>query len=107
MNGGYVSVDFTGVDMLKSTPQSVPGVTARVTKITKLKKPIIVSGVINGAGGSVAPFPVLARPNIGTYAGTFNLYVGIYTFYVSADNTVTVIDNTASLNATKTKKEVK
>lgn len=105
MNGGYVEVDFTGVDMYKSTAQSVPGITARVTECVKLGKPIIVTGVTNSSGYSVAPFPVLARPNTSTYAGSFNLYAGIFTFYVSTENTVTVIDNTASSKVeTETKK---
>lgn len=107
MNGGYVIVDFTGVDMSRSTPQTVAGITARVAECVTLGKPIIISGVVNGSGNSVAPFPVLARPNTGTYAGTYNLLAGIYTFYVSTENTVSIIDNTANLAHSKVETETK
>lgn len=61
MNGGYVMIDCTGLDLTKgSTEQSIPGIYSNTRKCMKTGKPIFVNNCIWGTDGIVTPISVLA-----------------------------------------------
>lgn len=44
MNGGYIIVDCSGLDLSLSTAQEIPGIWDKAVKAMKQNKPIIVHG---------------------------------------------------------------
>lgn len=59
MNGGYVMIDCTGIDLLKGeTPQTVTGLYAKVQAAMQTGKPIYAFGMIWGSGKPVTPVQV-------------------------------------------------
>ena len=60
MNGGYVLVDCTGLDLIKgSTQQTIPGIRDRVINAMKTNKPIMAVNA-NWDGAFVSPIFVFA-----------------------------------------------
>lgn len=61
MNGGYVMIDCTGIDLLKGeTPQTVTGLYAKVQVAMQTGKPIYAGNMIWGSGKPVTPVQVFA-----------------------------------------------
>jgi len=57
MNGGYLNVDCTGIDLSKSEKQSVSGIWDKAVDALKSEKPIHAYGCTYGAA-LVSPVPV-------------------------------------------------
>lgn len=91
MNGGYVMVDATGVDLLAESSKTVAGIYNKFLKALQANKPIIAYGVSYGTAGS-SPISVNVIP--GTNAVT--VYTGVYSVAISNANAVVVTDLTAS-----------
>lgn len=47
MNGGYILVDFTGVDL--SNLGTKPGAYDEISEALKTEKPVVIHGIVNGA----------------------------------------------------------
>ena len=61
MNGGFIQIDCTGLDLLKgTTPQTVEGLYQRVKVATGIGKPIMAYNAIWGPGRAVTPILVFA-----------------------------------------------
>lgn len=61
MNGGYIMIDCSGLDLLKgSTPQTITGLHARVTEAVKTGKALFANNCIWGSGKPVSPVQVFA-----------------------------------------------
>ena len=59
MNGGYVMIDCTGIDLTKGeTPQTVTGLYKKVQTAMQTGKPIYAGGMIWGSGKPVTPVQV-------------------------------------------------
>lgn len=61
MNGGYVMIDCTGLDLTKgSTEQTISGIYSRVRECMKAGKPIFANNCVWGNDGVVTPIAVMA-----------------------------------------------
>lgn len=61
MNGGYVMIDCTGLDLLLGdTPQTIPGLHARIAEAVKTGKALYANNCIWGEGKPVTPVQVFA-----------------------------------------------
>lgn len=61
MNGGYVMIDCTGVDLTKgSTEQNVSGIYSRTRECMASGKPIVANNCVWGTNGIVTPIAVMA-----------------------------------------------
>ena len=61
MNGGYVMIDCTGLDLTKgSTEQIISGIYSRTQNCMKTGKPIIANNCNWGTNGIVTPISVMA-----------------------------------------------
>ena len=60
MNGGYVMIDCTGLDLTKgSTEQSISGIYARTQNCMRTGKPIFANNCVWGSNGTVTPIGVM------------------------------------------------
>ena len=78
MNGGYILIDCTGLDLIKgSTPQTISGLRSKVVTAMKTGKPIFAANC-NWDGQLTNPLPVMAL-KIGTdiicTANTLQIYI--------------------------------
>ena len=61
MNGGYIMIDCTGLDLLLGdTPQTVTGLHARIAEAVKTGKALYANNCIWGEGRPVTPVQVFA-----------------------------------------------
>lgn len=61
MNGGYIMIDCTGLDLLLGeTPQTVTGLHARIAEAVKTGKALYANNCIWGEGKPVTPVQVFA-----------------------------------------------
>lgn len=61
MNGGFIQIDCTGLDLLKgTTPQTVEGLYQRVKVAMGIGKPIMAYNAIWGTGRAVTPILTFA-----------------------------------------------
>lgn len=61
MNGGYIMIDCTGLDLIKGiTPQTVEGLYERVKAAMAHNKPLFAINAIWGTGRPVTPILVFA-----------------------------------------------
>lgn len=61
MNGGYIMIDCTGLDLTKGlTPQTVEGLYNRVKSAIDTNKPLIAVNAVWGSDGPVTPISVFA-----------------------------------------------
>ena len=63
-NGGYVLVDFSGVNLYDENPQIIPGIFTAVDAALKTNKPIIAINAVMAVEG-VATAPVSPLPMYG------------------------------------------
>ena len=61
MNGGYILIDCTGLDLIKgSTPQTVNGMYSNVKRAMIINKPMYCVNAIWGSGKPVTPIQCFA-----------------------------------------------
>jgi len=61
MNGGYIMIDCTGLDLIKgSTPQTVNGLYNAVKRAMPINKPMYAINCIWGSGKLVTPIQCMA-----------------------------------------------
>lgn len=98
MNGGYIMIDCTGLDLLLGeTPQTVTGLHARIAEAVKTGKALYANNCIWGEGKPVTPVQVFAIyfADIETYIVTASTLQII----VPKNDSVTIV-NMASTNRT-------
>ena len=88
MNGGYLNVDCTGIDLHKSTKQEIAGIWDKAVKALKSEKPIHAYGCTYG-DALVSPVPVF-----GWYLATDEIVIVGATLHVHIkdDDSATVLD---------------
>lgn len=88
MNGGYILVDCTGLDLSISAAQEIPGIWDKAVEAMKAGKPIVAS---NCKYGSADVSPVTG---FGWYISATEIVIVGATLHVHVknDNTATVLD---------------
>ncbi len=101
MNGGYINVDCTGLDLSKSTAQEIDGIWNAAKRALHSEKPIIAGGCIYGTGKHVTPVTCfgwqIADDEIVIVGATLHVHI-------KDDDTATVLDvaqNTAKKGGNK------
>lgn len=88
MNGGYLNVDVTGLDLSKSEKQTITGIWDKAVTALKLEKPIHVYGCTYGTA-LVSPVPCF-----GWYIAADEIVIVGATLHVHIknDDSATVLD---------------
>jgi hypothetical protein len=58
MNGGYINIDASGLDIHKTTKQTITGLYKQLYHATKVNKPIFVCNTFSGEYGKISPIIV-------------------------------------------------
>lgn len=67
MNGGYVMLDCTGLDLTKgSNEQTINGIFARVKEAEKTGKPIFANNAVWGDNGKMSPIQIFTMDSSST-----------------------------------------
>lgn len=85
MNGGYIMIDATGLDVSVTTEQTVNGIYDQIEAAAKSGKMIMMNGADND-GTVISPFVVQCEAGSNAYT----LKNGVYVFAVASDDGVTV-----------------
>ena len=93
MNGGYIMVDCTGLDLTDTNAQSIDGIWDKAVEAIDADKPIIVHNCEYGTGVKVSPVTCF-----GWYIDTDEIVIVGATLHIHIknDNTATVLDVTAN-----------
>lgn len=94
MNGGYVMVDATGIDLLAESSKTVAGIYNKFLKALQSGKPIIAYGISYSTAVS-SPIAVNVKPG----SNSVTVLTGVYSVAISNANAVVVTDLTASESA--------
>lgn len=94
MNGGYVMVDATGIDLLAESSKTVAGIYNKFLNALKAGKPIIAYGIAYSTAVS-SPIAVNVKPG----ENSVTVLTGVYSVAISNANAVVVTDLTASTDA--------
>lgn len=88
MNGGYILIDATGLNLSSSSEQEIAGIWDKAVTALKVKKPIVVHGCTYGAA-LVSPVTCF-----GWYIGTDEIVIVGATLHVHIkdDDTAVVLD---------------
>lgn len=88
MNGGYVLIDCTGLDLIKgSTEQTISGIFQKVKDAEKTGKPIFCVNAVWGDNGKMSPM------NIMTMDANENLVIctsSTLQIYVNSTDVITI-----------------
>lgn len=87
MNGGYVLVDCTGINLLSQTSQTVTGIYEKCKNAIKYNKPIFAVNCEYGSGVPMTPIAVMAIEE----AGTIIFTASILQIRVSSADAVTIV----------------
>lgn len=92
MNGGYILVDVTGLNLSSSSEQEITGIWDKAVTALKVGKPIVVHGCTYGAA------PVSPVTCFGWYIGATEIVIVGATLHVHIknDDTAVVLDVAAS-----------
>lgn len=91
MNGGYVMIDATGVDLLAESSKTVAGIYNKFLKALQSGKPILAYGATYDTAGS-SPIAV----NVIPASNALTVYTGVYSIAISNADAVAVTNLTAS-----------
>lgn len=58
MNGGYINIDASGLDISKDVNQSINGFYKKILNAKKADKPIFLYNVVDGNSGKLSPIVV-------------------------------------------------
>lgn len=61
MKGGYINIDASGLDIAKSTSQTISGIYKKILNAKKANKPIFLYNVVHGSFGKIAPICAFYR----------------------------------------------
>lgn len=93
MNGGYIMIDCTGLDLTKgSTEQTITGLYSRVKNAMKVNKPIYCNNAVWGNYGKISPIACFAN-----MSSTSNIIITSSTLQIIVtENDVVTIENLVS-----------
>lgn len=93
MNGGYIMIDCTGLDLTKgSAEQTITGLYSRVKNAMKANKPIYCNNAVWGNYGKISPIACFAN-----MSSTSNIIITSSTLQiVVTENDVVTIENLVS-----------
>lgn len=90
MNGGYILIDCTGLDLIKgSTEQTITGIYNKVSESMKVNKPLFAYNCIWGDLGGVTPIQVFA---IQTASDTITVTASTLQIVIKNDDTITIVN---------------
>lgn len=90
MNGGYINIDCTGLDLEKGeTPQTISGIYSRVKNAMKLNKPLFCVNATWKDFGGVTPVQCFA---IQTASDTITVTASTLQIIISDDDSI-IINN--------------
>ena len=89
MNGGYILLDCTGLDLRDNTAQDIPGSWDKAVAAIKAEKPIVACNSEYGSGNHVSPVTCF-----GWYLDTDEIVIVGATLHIHVkdDDTCTVLD---------------
>lgn len=88
MNGGYVMIDCTGLDLTKgSTEQTITGIYNRVKNVMKANKPIYCNNAVFGNYGKSSPISCFAYK---LNTSTITLAASTFAIVVTENDVVTI-----------------
>jgi len=89
MNGGYILVDCSGLDLTDSNEQTISGLWNKAVAAIATQKPIVASGSVYGTGKPVSPVTCF-----GWYISATEIVIVGATLHIHIKNTdkVTVLD---------------
>ena len=89
MNGGYIMVDCTGIDLTDTESQSISGIWDKAVEAIEADKPIIAHNCEYGTGVKVSPVTCF-----GWYIDTDEIVIVGATLHIHIkdDDTATVLD---------------
>lgn len=103
MNGGYVLIDGSGVDVSKgATEQTVTGFYAELLSAKKTGKPVFIGNMLAGTGVSMSPVQGFIKTGEGSASFTFSTMQ----INVTSADVITVTDLTAAASANSEAKTV-
>lgn len=73
INGGYVQVDGTGVNLLAGETQTIPGLYKKMIEAIGTGKPIQVCNCQYGSGVAMTPIPIFCIIEAGVVIGTASI----------------------------------
>lgn len=90
MNGGYIQVDCTGLDLTKgSTEQNISGLFADLDAALKVNKPIVCYNCIWGTGVPMSPIQAFGIKYDTT---TIIMTASTLQIYVTSSDVVTIVN---------------
>ena len=78
MNGGYINIDVSGLDITKTEKQTINGIYKKILEAKKADKPIFLYNAVAGNSGKTSP-------------------IGLYCF-ASDENTITGYFSSLQIN---------
>ena len=103
MNGGYVLIDGSGVDITKgATEQTVTGFYAELISAKKTGQPVFIGNMLAGMGVSMSPVQGFIKTGVGSASFTFSTMQ----INVTSADVITVTDLTAVASANSEAKAV-
>lgn len=88
MNGGYILIDCTGLDLTKgSTKQTITGIYKKVADCIQKNKPLYCVNAVWGDLGGVSPIQIFA---IQSASDTITVTVSTLQVVVKNDDTITI-----------------
>lgn len=89
MNGGYVMIDCTGLDLTKgSTEQNLPGIYSDTQNCMNSGKPIFANNCVWGADGNVTPIAVMAIQ----FPGYIIVTASTLQIVIGENDTITIVN---------------
>lgn len=85
MNGGYIMIDATGLDLAVSTAQTIAGIYARFTAAITTGKPIMLCNAVSGST-PITP----AYIDGGEVSGNYVFSLGTATLTITSSDAITV-----------------
>ena len=61
MNGGYINIDASGLDISKTEKQTINGIYKKLLDAKKADKPIFLYNVVAGNSGKTSPIAVFCN----------------------------------------------
>lgn len=89
MNGGYVMIDCTGLDLTDESKQTISGIYDKVETAYKTGKPVYANNCNWGTGLVMSPIPVMVLP---LSSGIFTCTAATLQITVDDENGVTIIN---------------
>ena len=80
MNGGYINIDASGLDVTKTEKQTIKGIYKKLLDAKKADKPIFLYNAVSGTFGKISPIGIyclFGPENETIYSKTATLHITV------------------------------